>query len=139
LFRLSGSVLILTSAQALSQQAKKVDALTQLGVHVLPVAVNDLGRLHLPRVMKLLASDFFINDVLLEAGASLTASALSTGMVDELWWYTSGAMLGEARSALAGMPLFSSMQQVARWRLLEQRLVGQDVRMRWLPPAAVND
>lgn len=138
-FRLSGSVLILTSAQALSQQAKKVDTLTQLGVQVLPVAVDDLGRLHLPSVMKLLASDFFINDVLLEAGASLTGSALSAGVVDELWWYTSGAMMGEARSALAGIPLFSSMQQVPRWRLLEQRLVGQDVRMRWLPPVAVND
>lgn len=138
-FRLSGSVLILTSAQALSQQAKKVDALTQLGVQVLPVAVDDLGRLHLPSVMKLLASDFFINDVLLEAGASLTGSALSAGVVDELWWYTSGAMMGEARSALAGMPLLSSMQQVPRWRLFEQRLVGEDVRMRWLPPVAVND
>lgn len=139
LFRLSGAVLIVTSVQALSQQAKKVDALTQLGVQVLPVAVDDLGRLHLPSVMKLLASDFFINDVLLEAGASLTGSALSAGVVDELWWYTSGAMMGEARSALAGMPLLSSMQQVPRWRLLEQRLVGQDVRMRWLPPVAVND
>ena len=139
LFRLLGSVLILTSAQALTQQAEKVDALTQLGVQVLPVAVDDLGRLHLPSVMKRLASDFLINDVLLEAGASLIGSALSAGVVDELWWYTSGAVMGNGRSALAAMPSLSSMQQVARWRLLEQRLVGEDVRTRWLPPVAVND
>lgn len=139
LFRLSGAVLLLTSAQALTQQAEKVDALTQLGVQVLPVAVDDLGRLHLPSVMKRLASDFLINDVLLEAGASLIGSALSAGMVDELWWYTSGAVMGNGRSALAAMPSLSSMQQVARWRLLEQRLVGEDVRTRWLPPVAVND
>lgn len=138
LFGLSGEVLILTSAQALMQQAEKVDALTQLGVRVLPVALDESERLHLPSVMKLLAADFSINDVLLEAGASLTGCALSAGVVDELWWYTSGAMMGEARSALTGMPIFSSMQQVPRWRLLEQRLVGEDLRSRWLPPAAVN-
>jgi diaminohydroxyphosphoribosylaminopyrimidine deaminase/5-amino-6-(5-phosphoribosylamino)uracil reductase len=138
LFGLSGELLILTSAQALTQQAEKVDALTQLGVRVLPVALDESGRLNLASVMKLLASDFTINDVLIEAGANLTANAIALGMVDELWWYTSGAIMGEARSALAGMPLFGSMQQVPRWRLLEQRLIGEDVRSRWVPPAAVN-
>jgi diaminohydroxyphosphoribosylaminopyrimidine deaminase/5-amino-6-(5-phosphoribosylamino)uracil reductase len=138
LFGLSGELLILTSAQALTQQAEKVDALTQLGVRVLPVALDESGRLNLASVMKLLASDFTINDVLIEAGANLTANAIAVGMVDELWWYTSGAIMGEARSALAGMPLFGSMQQVPRWRLLEQRLIGEDVRSRWVPPAAVN-
>ncbi len=138
LFGLSGEVLILTSAQALTKQAEKVDALTQLGVRVLPVALDESGRLNLASVMKLLASDFTINDVLIEAGANLTANAIALGMVDELWWYTSGAIMGEARSALATMPLFGSMHQVPRWRLLEQRLVGEDVRSRWVPPAAVN-
>jgi diaminohydroxyphosphoribosylaminopyrimidine deaminase/5-amino-6-(5-phosphoribosylamino)uracil reductase len=138
LFGLSGELLILTSAQALTQQAEKVDALTQLGVRVLPVALDESGRLNLASVMKLLASDFTINDVLIEAGANLTANAIALGMLDELWWYTSGAIMGEARSALAGMPLFGSMQQVPRWRLLEQRLIGEDVRSRWVPPAAVN-
>ncbi len=139
LWTLPGEVLILSSEQAMSQQAEKVATLSQLGVQVLPVALDDLGRLHLPSVMKLLASDFFINDVLLEAGASLIGSALSAGVVDELWWYTSGAVMGNGRSALAAMPSLSSMQQVARWRLLEQRLIGEDVRTRWLPPAAVNE
>lgn len=139
LWTLPGEVLILSSEQAMSQQAEKVAALSQLGVQVLPVALDDLGRLHLSSVMKLLASDFFINDVLLEAGASLIGSALSAGVVDELWWYTSGAVMGNGRSALAAMPSLSSMQQVARWRLLEQRLIGEDVRTRWLPPAAVNE
>ncbi len=138
LFRVNGDVLILTSEQALAQQAEKVDALSQQGIRVLSVAVDASGRLNLVDVMKLLASRFSVNDVLIEAGAGLTASAIYAGVVDELWWYTSGAMMGEARSALAGMPLFGSMQQVPRWRLLEQRLIGEDLRSRWLPPAAVN-
>jgi diaminohydroxyphosphoribosylaminopyrimidine deaminase / 5-amino-6-(5-phosphoribosylamino)uracil reductase len=136
LFRLSGEVIIFTSAQALAQQADKVNALTQQGVRLLPVALDELGRLALVDVMKCLAVEYSVNDVLIEAGANLTASAINSGVVDELWWYTSGAMMGEARSALAGLPIFSSMQQVLRWRLLEQRQVGEDVRLRWLPPVS---
>lgn len=138
LFRLSGDVLILTSEQALVQQAEKVGALNQQGVRVLSVPVYELGRLNLADVMKLLAEAFFVNDVLLEAGANLTASVIASGVVDELWWYTSGALMGEARSALSGMPALVSMQQVQHWRLIEQRPIGMDLRSRWLPPNAVN-
>lgn len=138
LFRCSGDVLILTSEQALAQQSEKVDTLSQQGVSVLSVAVDGSGRLNLVEVIKLLASRFSVNDLLIEAGAGLTASAISAGMVDELWWYTSGALMGEARSALSGMPTFVSMQQVQHWRLIEQRPIGADLRSRWLPPKAVN-
>lgn len=138
LFRCSGDVLILTSEQVLAQQVKKVAVLSQQGARVLSVALDASGRLNLVEVIKLLASRFSVNDLLIEAGAGLTASAISAGMVDELWWYTSGALMGEARSALSGMPTFVSMQQVQHWRLIEQRPIGADLRSRWLPPKAVN-
>lgn len=138
LFQCAGDLLILTSQYALTQQAEKVSLFKQQGVDVLVVALDDSGRLNLVDVMRLLAETFTINDLLLEAGANLTASALSSGVVDELWWYTSGALMGEARSALAGMPALTSMQQVNQWRLLEQRRIGHDLRSRWLPPLAVN-
>lgn len=138
LFRCSGDVLILTSEQALAQQAEKVAVLSQQGAHVLSVALDASGCLNLADVMKLLASRFSVNDVLIEAGAGLTASAISAEIVDELWWYTSGALMGEARSALSGMPAFVSMQQVQHWRLIEQRPIGADLRSRWLLPKPVN-
>lgn len=138
LFRCSGDVLILTSEQALAQQSEKVDTLSQQGVSVLSVAVDGSGRLNLVEVIKLLASRFSVNDLLIEAGAGLTASAISAEIVDELWWYTSGALMGEARSALSGMPALVSMQQVQHWRLIEQRPISTDLRCRWLPPKAVN-
>jgi len=134
IFHSSGDVLIVTGSHSLSQYAHRVKAFNDKGVHVLTVDLDEQGRLSLPAVMSLLAQRYAINDVLLESGARLMTSALAAGVVDELWWYSSGALMGEGRSALGGNIPLTQMPQMPYWRLLDQRLIGDDIRTRWLPP-----
>lgn len=76
-----------------------------------------------------------INDVLLEAGPTLTAAFLDAGMIDELVVYRSGCLLGAG--ALPGLvpAAPSDLAAANRYRLLDCRWVGSDLRTRYLPPA----
>ena len=76
-----------------------------------------------------------INDVLLEAGPTLTAAFLDAGMIDELVVYRSGRLLGTG--AMSGLvPAAPSTLAAARcFRPLDCRWVGTDLRTRYVPPA----
>ena len=97
------------------------------------VPVQD-GRLDLPAVMAELARRE-INEVQVEAGATLAGALLRAGLVDELLLYIAPVLLGES-----GRPLFGgidpvSMAQRQGFAVLEQRQIGPDLRLR-LQPAA---
>ena len=92
------------------------------------------GRLDLHAVLAELARRD-INDVQVEAGATLAGALLRENLVDELLLYIAPVLLGDA-----GRPLFSgidpvSMAQRQGFRVLEQRQVGPDLRLRLLPDA----
>lgn len=129
LLSLSGQVVVMTLATTLLAQSDKVVALQEKGVLV--VAVDPHGeRLDLSVVMRVLAQDFYVNDVLVEAGATLTGACVASGVVDELWWYGAPSFMGhESRSAI-NLPMLHSMQALSRWQLLEQRRIGPDWRVR---------
>lgn len=86
------------------------------------------GRLDLAAVLALLA-DRGINEVHTEAGATLCGALLAGGWVDELLLYQAPTLLGEhGRPLLAGLGIHS-MEQQQRLRLVDQRQVGQDLRL----------
>jgi len=91
------------------------------------VAVRD-GRLELGEVLALLAQRG-INEVHTEAGATLAGALLRAGWVDELLLYQAPTLLGEN-----GLPLLSglgiaTMDQQRRLRVVDQRWVGEDLRL----------
>lgn len=131
---LSGPILVVCLADALQIKADKVSLLQAKGVGVLSVAAEG-DRLSLTAVLQLLAHEFHINDVLLEAGATLAGAFVEAGLVDELWWYGAACLMGsEARSAVVLHDRLQ-MSAVQRYRLIEQRSIGQDVRLRLSPLA----
>lgn len=86
------------------------------------------GRLDLGAVLTLLA-ERGINEVHTEAGATLAGALLAGGWVDELLLYQAPTLLGEQ-----GLPLLSglgihAMDQQRRMRVVDQRLVGSDLRL----------
>lgn len=86
------------------------------------------GRLDLGAVLALLA-ERGINEVHTEAGATLAGALLAGGWVDELLLYQAPTLLGEQ-----GLPLLSglgihAMDQQRRMRVVDQRLVGSDLRL----------
>ncbi|WAH63634.1 bifunctional diaminohydroxyphosphoribosylaminopyrimidine deaminase/5-amino-6-(5-phosphoribosylamino)uracil reductase RibD [Xanthomonas hortorum] len=77
-----------------------------------------------------------INEVHVEAGATLSGALLHAGVVDELLVYMAPVLLGDtARPLLAGLGI-ETMAQRHPLQLLDVRQLGQDLRLRYVPPAA---
>lgn len=127
----AGQVLLITLSDQLINQVDKISRLRARGVFVEAMPSDDVGKIDLPSVLVMLARDFMINDVLVEAGAQLAGAFVSAELVDELWWYTAPVVMGhDARAGLL-IPEIAHMTDVRRWSLIDQRWLGQDLRLRF--------
>ena len=91
---------------------------------------------HFPKVVQLLAARG-INEVQIEAGATLAGAFLGSGLVDELLLYVAPVILGsEARPLFDGLDI-GQMSERMRMRIVETRRLGEDVRV-LLEPAPVT-
>jgi diaminohydroxyphosphoribosylaminopyrimidine deaminase/5-amino-6-(5-phosphoribosylamino)uracil reductase len=92
-----------------------------------PVPVN-AGLFDLQAVLALLA-ERQINEVQIEAGATLAGAFLAAGLVDELLLYIAPIILGErARPMFDGLPI-DTMAERLSMRIVETRRIGDDVRL----------
>jgi diaminohydroxyphosphoribosylaminopyrimidine deaminase/5-amino-6-(5-phosphoribosylamino)uracil reductase len=92
------------------------------------------GLFDLHAVLKLLAGRG-INEVQVEAGATLAGAFLAAGLVDELLLYVAPVMLGErARPLFEGLHI-DAMTERMQMRIVETRRIGEDVRVLLQPRA----
>ena len=86
------------------------------------------GLFDLHAVMRLLA-DRGINEVQLEAGATLAGSFLAAGLVDELLLYIAPVLLGErARPLFDGLHI-DEMTERLQLKVIDTRHIGNDLRL----------
>ena len=105
-----------------------------LSAQVASVAVQN-GLFDLPAVLKLLA-ERGINEIQLEAGATLAGAFLAAGLVDEILLYVAPVLLGErARPLFDGLHI-DAMAQKLNLAIVESRHIGNDLRL-LLRPVAV--
>ncbi|MDH5601591.1 MAG: bifunctional diaminohydroxyphosphoribosylaminopyrimidine deaminase/5-amino-6-(5-phosphoribosylamino)uracil reductase RibD [Gammaproteobacteria bacterium] len=74
-------------------------------------------------------SDMHINEVLLETGATLSGAMLQAGLIDEMIIYVAPVLMGNNARGLFSLPGLDSMQDKVELDILEQRMVGQDIRI----------
>jgi diaminohydroxyphosphoribosylaminopyrimidine deaminase/5-amino-6-(5-phosphoribosylamino)uracil reductase len=74
-----------------------------------------------------------VNEVHVEAGPTLCGALFAAGLVDELLLYVAPILLGDSARPLLKLPSLADM--AARWRLqlCDQRMLGQDQRLRFRP------
>jgi diaminohydroxyphosphoribosylaminopyrimidine deaminase/5-amino-6-(5-phosphoribosylamino)uracil reductase len=123
MMNMKGRILILTC----STNEQKSTVLKQAGfeVHVLP---ESNGRLDLHAVIKFLAKQE-INNVFVEAGATLNGALLDAGLVDEWLIYMASCVLGDKGRGAFVLPELQSMtdKKMLQWR--DVRHVGRDLRL----------
>ncbi|MET0988121.1 MAG: bifunctional diaminohydroxyphosphoribosylaminopyrimidine deaminase/5-amino-6-(5-phosphoribosylamino)uracil reductase RibD [Steroidobacteraceae bacterium] len=73
------------------------------------------------------------NEVLIEAGPTLAGSVLAGAWADELLLYLAPMWLGDAARPLAQFPPLTQLDDAYRFRWVETRRVGSDLRLRLAP------
>jgi diaminohydroxyphosphoribosylaminopyrimidine deaminase/5-amino-6-(5-phosphoribosylamino)uracil reductase len=96
------------------------------------VVKPERGGLDLRDVLALLAARG-CNELHVEAGPTLCGALLAQGLADELLIYVAPLLLGDSARPLLHLPALEDMG--ARWnlKLIDQRLLGQDLRLRLRP------
>jgi len=113
-------------APAVSQLYKEWAA-PEVAVVALP---GTAAGLDLSAVLKHLATQCEINDVLLEAGPTLSGAMLRAGLIDELVLYIAPILLGDdARGLFHWVPGLEDMQDRIKLEIDELRAVGSDWRV----------
>ncbi|GAB1594536.1 bifunctional diaminohydroxyphosphoribosylaminopyrimidine deaminase/5-amino-6-(5-phosphoribosylamino)uracil reductase RibD [Lysobacter claricitrinus] len=101
------------------------------GAQMAAAPVRD-GRFDLAAVMKLLG-DRGINEVQLEAGATLAGAFVASGLVDELLLYVAPVLLGAgARPLFDGIDVQQMSERLAM-RIVDSRHTGNDLRLLMRP------
>lgn len=93
------------------------------------------GRFDLAAVMRLLAARE-INEVQVEAGATLAGALLTAGLVDEILLYVAPVLLGgKARPLFEGLDI-DEMTERLQLEIVETRRIGEDIRLMLQPRRA---
>ncbi len=107
---------------------------TRLSAELAVVPVRE-GLVDLAAVLRRLA-ERGINEVQVEAGATLAGGFLTAGLVDEILLYVAPVLLGErARPLFDGLHI-DTMAQRLNLAIVESRTIGNDVRLLLRPVAA---
>lgn len=121
--KLPGRTVILTTRMA--QEAGAIP-----GVEIVTLPAQGTGRLNLPAVIDWLGREEF-NEVLFEAGPTLSGALLRENLVDEWLIYLAPVVLGDSGRGLFHLPELTRMADRFELVLQDIRQVGKDVRLRF--------
>lgn len=120
---LSGRNVIVTC----SDDERRMEPFLAAGVEIYRVAAVD-GRVALPAVLELLGR-LQINEVLIEAGATLNGAFLDQGLVNEWVVYSAPVVLGDQARGLFSLPGLRRLADKKQLAFRDVRQVGPDLRL----------
>ena len=109
------------------EDTQKIQALLDAGAEVLVLPSAD-GQVDLTLLLELLA-ERGVNDLMVEAGATLNGALLEAGLVDELVLYLAPMLLGDTARGLFALPALSKMDERKNLSLRDVRQIGNDMRV----------
>ncbi|HKT72875.1 MAG TPA: bifunctional diaminohydroxyphosphoribosylaminopyrimidine deaminase/5-amino-6-(5-phosphoribosylamino)uracil reductase RibD [Steroidobacteraceae bacterium] len=127
LFTTGGEVLIMTGNITNETAA----ALAERGARVEWMPGTD-GKLDLRAVLERLG-ELEVNELLVEAGATLAGQLISESLVDECLLYIAPRMLGPQARALVDIPELQALDAAPGFTLHEVQQLGEDLRLRLRP------
>jgi diaminohydroxyphosphoribosylaminopyrimidine deaminase/5-amino-6-(5-phosphoribosylamino)uracil reductase len=74
-----------------------------------------------------------VNELHVEAGATLNGALLAAGLVDEWVAYVAPMAMGDTAHGLFAMPALTALVDAVRFRLVDVRQIGGDLRLTLLP------
>lgn len=123
---LQGEPVILFTAN--HQNSTKISQLIQLGVQVITLPASD-GLIDLEKMLRVLAIDFAINEILVEAGGNLSGALLHANLIDEIIFYLAPHLLGHDAQGMFKFPQLETLDQKKTFVIEDVRKLGQDIRV----------
>lgn len=120
---LPGDTLVLTSVG----EGDDIEDLIATGAEIRWLG-GDAGHVDLNQVLKTLA-ELGVNEVMVEAGATVSGAFLAAGLVDELIVYLAPHLMGDAARGLFHLPAIEAMDQRIDLHITDIRAVGRDWRI----------
>jgi diaminohydroxyphosphoribosylaminopyrimidine deaminase/5-amino-6-(5-phosphoribosylamino)uracil reductase len=123
----SGVIIVCASLDSAEYQ-EKAKALEARGIEVIAMP-NEFGKVDLPKLFAYLAQEREMNEIHVESGFKLNGSMLREDCVDELLLYYAPFFMGDG-IGMANVPTLTSLNSRKDWRIIDQNLVGGDLRLR---------
>jgi diaminohydroxyphosphoribosylaminopyrimidine deaminase/5-amino-6-(5-phosphoribosylamino)uracil reductase len=123
----SGVILVCASLDSEESQFK-AKAFEVQGIEVIAMA-NTHGKVDLTKLLSYLAVERHMNEIHVEAGFKLNGSLLREGCVDELLLYYAPFFMGDGIGMANTAPL-TELEQCQHWQIIDQSLLGSDLRIR---------
>jgi len=120
-----------TLVATVSGDPARADELRAAGAEVLVLPAVE-GRVDLVRLLDELGRRC-INEVMVEAGATLNGALVKQELVDEYTFYFAPLLLGHRARGMFDLPELSSMGERRELRIADVTMVGKDLRIRALP------
>lgn len=112
----------------LSGDLDKTSALIEAGAEVIQLENSATGKLDLNQVLDELAK-WQCNEVLIEAGQTLSGAFVQADLVDELHVFYAGSVLGEHGKAMFQFDTPVAFKSKAEYRVNSTEMIGADVRI----------
>ena len=123
---LPGTTIVCT----LNRDGEKHKRLEDVGFRVETLPSSGTNRVDLDGLFAFLGK-LEVNEVLVEAGRTLNGALIQAGLVDELIVYVAPCLLGDEGRGLFDLSEISRMSDRIKLKLLENRQVGMDLRLRY--------
>lgn len=119
-----GNLVVFTASDDLDKTA----ALIERGVEVISVATTDANQIDLNAVLNEL-SKWQCNEILVEAGQTLSGAFLQQGLVDELVLFYAGSLLGDQGKSMFQFDRPLEFEKRTEFVIKNVSMVGADIRV----------
>ena len=111
--------------------AQNAAALQAAGAQLVALPADAVGRVDLAALLAWLQTHLPVNELHIEAGATLNGALLQAGLVDEVLYYQAPKLLGAGRP-VAVLPAYHHVDQAQPLYPLHSEILGADTCTRFL-------
>jgi diaminohydroxyphosphoribosylaminopyrimidine deaminase/5-amino-6-(5-phosphoribosylamino)uracil reductase len=129
---LPGKTILMTSSETVERCSEIVEELHHKGVEIVAVAADE-DRLDIESVLRYLASEEQVNDVMVESGAILAGAFIQSGLVNELHCFIAPSLMGHDAKPMFVLPGLDSMDKKLNFTIQSMDRFGDDARLILVP------
>jgi diaminohydroxyphosphoribosylaminopyrimidine deaminase/5-amino-6-(5-phosphoribosylamino)uracil reductase len=135
MLREAGETIVFAGESLATQDGSTAEALREVGAQIRFVPRRANGRVDLRAVLAELGKKM-CNDVLVEAGPTLSGALIAEDLVDELIVYIAPKLLGPDARPMAQLPLLTALDRAPSFVLSESERFGDDVKLIYRPSSS---